>query len=86
MIITGIVNFVLGIVYFLVNTLPDVSNTSNFGTAIVTANGYIATAYTFLPLITITLLAIIIFDVAFEFAYFVYKIIYWIIRRFPTQS
>jgi len=86
MIITGIENFILGIVAYLISLLPEVSITSPFGTAIVTANGYISTAYSFLPFITLSLLAIIAFDVAFEFSYFVYKIIYWIIRRFPTQS
>lgn len=86
MIVSKLVNIIIGIAYFLISKLPDVSYSSSFGTAIVTANGYISTAYSFLPLITITLLAIITFDVVFEFAYFTYKIIYWIIRRFPTQS
>jgi hypothetical protein len=86
MIIAGIVNFILGIVSFLVSGLPDISYSSSFGSAIVTANGYISTVYSFLPLITASLLAIVVFDVAFEFSYFLYKIIYWIIRRFPTQS
>ena len=86
MIIAKLVNFILGIAYGLVSFLPDISINSNFGTAIVTTNGYIGTAYSFLPVITVSLLAIIAFDVTFEFIYFTYKIIYWIIRRFPTQS
>jgi len=86
MITANIVNFLIDLASKLVAKLPDISATSDFGNAIITANGYIATAYSFLPVITVTLLAVIVFDILFEGGYFLYKIIYWIIRRFPTQS
>lgn len=86
MIISKLANIIIGAVYLLVSLLPDVSTNSAFGSAMSTASGYISTAYSFMPVITASLLAILIFDVAFESGYFLYKIIYWIIRRFPTQS
>jgi hypothetical protein len=66
--------------------LPAVSINSNIGSSISTASTYISGVYAFIPLITITLLAIIAFDILFESSYLLYKVVYWVIRRFPTQS
>lgn len=70
----------------LIGLLPSVSTTSSFGTAITTGSSYISAIHSFMPLITTTLLAIIAFDVLFEGSYLLFKVVYWIIRRFPTQS
>lgn len=70
----------------LINQLPTASTTSGIGLAITTASSYISAVYSFLPAITVTILAVLAFDLVFETAYIFYKIIYWIIRRFPTQS
>lgn len=74
------------IVFNLVNLLPNVSTTSAFGTAIMTASGYISALHDFVPYITITILAVLSFDVVFESGYLAFKGIYWIIKRLPTQS
>jgi hypothetical protein len=77
-------------IFFVVNGLlgkMDTINANNgFSTSILTANGYISSIYSFLPLITITILAILLFDLIFEGSYLLFKAIYWVIRRFPTQS
>jgi hypothetical protein len=70
----------------LTDFLPAVSDTSAFGGAITTGSSYISAIHNFLPLITATLLAIIVVDVLFESSYLVFKVVYWVIRRFPTQS
>jgi hypothetical protein len=66
--------------------LPDVSDTGVFTQAMTTASHYISAMYITFPTICNTLLAIFAFDIAFEVAYLLYKAIYWVIRRFPTQS
>jgi len=70
----------------LTNLLPNVSDTSAFGSAITTGSSYISAIHSFLPLITTTVLAIIVVDVLFESSYLLFKVVYWIIRRLPTQS
>jgi hypothetical protein len=74
------------VVSSLIGLLPAVSATSSFGAAISTGSSYISAIHSFLPLITATLLAIVVVDVLFESSYLLFKVIYWIIRRFPTQS
>lgn len=86
MITSALLNSIFGIVLFLIGKLPDVSVNSDLGTSIATASGYISGIYGFLPIISTTLLAIIAFDIIFESSYLLYKVVYWIIRRFPTQS
>lgn len=86
MITSAFLNLFYGAVSYLVSFLPSVSTNTAFGTAITTASDYISAIHSFLPLITISVLAIITFDVLFESGYLAYKVIYWIIRRFPTQS
>jgi hypothetical protein len=86
MIVTLFLNIIFGVLTYLVSLLPTVSDGGYFTTAITTASSYISAVYTFIPVITITLLAILAFDILFESGYLLYKVIYWVIRRFPTQS
>lgn len=86
MITSAILLVIFGTLNFLVAFLPTVSDTGTYSAAITTASGYISAVYTFVPNITTALLAIIAFDLVFETAYLLYKVIYWVIRRFPTQS
>jgi hypothetical protein len=79
-------NLIFSAVSFLVNKLPDVSMNSNFTVAISTASTYITAIYNLFPYIITAVLAIIAFDLLFEGAYLLFKVIYWVIRRFPTQS
>jgi len=79
-------NLIFSAVSFLVNKLPDVSMNSNFTVAISTASTYITAIYNLFPYIITAVLAIIAFDLVFEGAYLLFKVIYWVIRRFPTQS
>jgi hypothetical protein len=84
--ISIILTIILGGIYYLVNFLPTVSDTGVFTPAIIAVSGYITSIYAVFPLLTGTLLVILAFDIAFEVAYLLYKVIYWVIRRFPTQS
>jgi len=86
MIWSWIFQIIFELVGFFLNMLPNVSSMSGIGSAITTASGYIAVPYSFLPTITITVLAILTFDIVFETGYLLFKGIYWVIRRFPTQS
>lgn len=86
MITSAFLSLFFGAVSALMSILPDVSVNSAFGSAIATGSSYISAIHSFLPLITATLLAIIVVDVLFESSYLLFKVIYWIIRRFPTQS
>ena len=86
MITSGILNIFFIVIGYLVSFLPNIETTSNFGTAITTASTYLSTLYAFIPFIVSTLLAIIVFDVVFESGYMIFKVVYWVIRRFPTQS
>ena len=70
----------------LVEYLPNINTDSGFSTAITTGSNYLATGYSILPFIVSTLLAILVFDVIFETGYIIFKVVYWVIRRFPTQS
>lgn len=86
MIFSAFINIILDIISTLVGFLPNVTANTSFVSAITTGSHYISGVYGFIPLTTITLLAIIAFDIVFESSYMLYKVIYWVIRRFPTQS
>lgn len=86
MITSAFLSLFFGGVSTLLGWLPDVSANSAFGTAISIGSSYISAIHSFIPLLTITLLAIIAFDVLFESAYLLFKVVYWVIRRIPTQS
>ena len=86
MIVTLFLNIIFGVLGYLVSLLPTVTDGGTFTSAITTASGYISAVYAFIPVITVTLLAILAFDILFESGYLLYKVVYWVIRRFPTQS
>jgi hypothetical protein len=86
MITSAFLNSVFGIVSFFINKLPEINTSSGIGSAIAKGSTYISGVYAFIPLISTTILAIIAFDIIFESGYLLYKVVYWIIRRFPTQS
>lgn len=86
-----IISALLLIIYYLVYALTyplrylsDVSANSSFTSAITTVNGYLAAWNDFLPITTIFQVFAAI--IAIELVIAVYKVIMWIIRRFPTQS
>jgi hypothetical protein len=84
MILNIIISLIYNVVGGLLSKLPSVSTTNGFGAAVSTASGYLSALSVILPITT--LLAILAFDIAFETGYLAFKVIYWIIRRFPTQS
>ena len=87
MIVTLFLNVIYYAVYplvFLIAQLSDVSLTSAIGTAVTTASGYLAGLNVFIPVATI--LSILQAFIVYELAYFTFKLIYWIIKRIPTQS
>jgi len=86
MITSAILNIIFLVLGYLIGLLPDITIDSNFTTAIMTASSYLSTLYSFLPFIVSTILAIIVFDLLFESGYMIFKVVYWVIRRFPTQS
>jgi len=73
-------------VNFFISYLPNISTTGLIYTSVTTASGYLTSIHQIFPYITVALLALLGFNVAFESAYFLFKLVYWIIRRFPTQS
>jgi hypothetical protein len=86
MITSAFLNIFYSIISLMIGWLPSITSTSSFNTGLATASGYISALYSFIPYITTAILAIIAFDLIFEGAYFLFKVIYWVIRRFPTQS
>jgi cellobiose-specific phosphotransferase system component IIC len=86
MIVSMLITIIFGALFLLIGQLPTVSDTGVFTSAITTVSTYISAIYNIFPLITGTLLLILGFDIAFEVAYMLYKVIYWVIRRFPTQA
>lgn len=86
MITSVFLSIIISAVTFLVNKLPEITATPTFTTAITTGSGYLSAISGVIPVIVFTLLTIISFDLLFEGGYLFYKIIYWVIRRLPTQS
>jgi hypothetical protein len=86
MITSLFLNLIFDAVSYLLNKLDTVSTSNPFLTAVSTVSGYISALYHFMPVITVSALAIVAFDVAFEGGYLFFKVVYWVIRRFPTQS
>lgn len=86
-----ILNAILLLIYYLVygityplRYLGDVVLPENIQSAIESANGYISSFGGILPIGT--LLTVLGLVIGVETAIFTYKLIMWIIRRFPTQS
>lgn len=86
MITSAFLNIFFTTISYLIGLLPSISTSSSFVSAISTGSSYISGVYAFIPLITTSILAIIAFDIIFESGYLLFKVIYWVIRRFPTQS
>ena len=84
MIIAAIINWIFDAINLLVAKLPDVATGNPFLNAVGNASGYMASLDIVIPVGT--LLSILTFYVIFEAGYLTFKVIYWIIRRFPTQS
>jgi len=84
MIVNLIIYFFVAVLSGFLLILPDITSTSAIASSITAASGYLSALAQFLPIGT-TLL-ILGFDLIFETGYFAFKVIYWIIRRFPTQS
>lgn len=87
MIITVILTVIFAILWpivQLISLLPDVSPISSIATAITIASNYLSGLDSFVPITLI--LAIFSVFLLYEGAYFSFKIIYWIIKRIPTQS
>jgi len=86
-----ITNFILTLIFGLVYaiTIPivnlnDVVMSDSFATSITTANGYISSLNTFIPVDTI--IQILGVFLVIEGAVLTYKLIMWVIKRIPTQS
>lgn len=87
MITTTILNVIftaLSALTQLITKLPDVTEISGISTAIANASAYIHSLNSFLPMTSILLVLGVV--IAYETGYFGFKIIYWIIKRIPTQS
>lgn len=84
MIISAFIILIFNTLNGLFSLLPNVSTANPFISSVATASGYLYGLNGILPVDTILL--ILAFYVAFESFYLLFKVIYWIIRRFPTQS
>lgn len=86
-----VTGFILLIVYYFLVVLlspfylvDDVSVESGFGSAIHSASEYLANINQVFPLSTLFTIFLIILSIEGILAS--YKIIMWVVRRFPTQS
>lgn len=82
-----LLNFLCGIIGILLlplKLLPDISLSSDFYSAVETANTFLITIDYFFPVDTF--ISILLLIVGFEFLYFGYKGIMWIIRKIPMIS
>lgn len=87
MITTGIINALYAIVYIIsspLRLLNDVTMPVAFSNAMATVAGYLKAIDTVVPIDTI--ITILKISIAIEVAYLTYKLVMWVIRRFPTQS
>jgi hypothetical protein len=87
MITAGFLYLIGGIISILTSPillLSNVSQDSNMGSVIATISGYASPFNVVIPIDT--LVSILGIVVTFEFYYFTFKCIYWIIKRIPTQS
>jgi len=87
MITTGIINAFYGIVFIISSPLRLLDNVvmpDAFNASMATVSGYLRALDTILPIDTI--LTLLFISVGIEVAYLSYKLVMWIVRRFPTQS
>lgn len=67
-----------------IRLLADVTTVSTFSAGVVTASSYLKGLNAFLPVTEI--LAVLFIVLVYEAGYFSFKVIYWVIKRIPTQS
>lgn len=86
-----VIDVIIGFIYSVVSTLlspitslPDASLSSDVSNAFTQARGFLHALDFVLPYTT--LFSIIGLVVAIEAGILVYKVIYWLIKRIPTQS
>lgn len=88
MILVPLIYAVYGILLVLSSPfllLPDVEFSDTFTHNIQTAHGYVIVANSFFPLQEIFIVFLGVF-LLYEFLYFGYKIMMWIVRKIPTIS
>jgi len=87
MIITGFLYMVYGVIWLLIEPfriLPDASLPSNIASAITTANTYLVSINSFVPVSTI--LTIVALTLVVEGFILSWKLINWVIKKIPTIS
>lgn len=87
MITSALLYIAYGFVYIVTSPLrllPDASLPAEVASTIATINGYLSSFTPFLPMGT--LITILLSVISIEVFIFSYKVIMWVIRRFPTQS
>lgn len=87
MITTGFLNIILGLVSLLtlpLKALGDVSLPAGLTSALGQIGAYLIALDTYIPVASI--LAILVMIITVDGSIFGYKIIMWIVKRFPTQS
>ena len=87
MIWTQIINALYSVIQWIttpIRNTADVVLPVNFTDAMHTASSYISPLNSIVPIDT--LMSILALFLIIEGAYFAYKLIMWVIKRFPTQS
>lgn len=87
MVIDVIINFIYSVLTTILSpilNLPDVSLPADITNAFVNMRSFLDATDFVIPYATIT--AIISLMVAIEAGIMAYKVIYWLIKRIPTQS
>lgn len=87
MITTAILYVIYAILWIpvqLIANLSDVSSITGIGSGVIMASNYLHGLNAFLPMTT--LLSVLGIVITYETAYFTFKLIYWVIKRIPTQS
>jgi len=84
MIVSAILYVIFRTLTGALQQLPDVSITDPFVTSVTTASGYLSSMNEILPITAILIILGVL--VTFEGSYLAFKVIYWFIRRIPTQS
>ena len=82
--ISGILNSIIGVLTYLISFLPVASIPLNVQNSLLSANGVLAGINMIIP-VSVILGALAIF-IGIEFAYFTYKVVYWLIKKIPTIS
>jgi len=86
MLLNAFLSFIFDIIINLLNRMTDVTTTSMFVSGTVNATHGMALIAHIMPLTVDGLIVILLAFVAIEVAYWGYKVVYWLIKRIPTQS